>query len=110
MRILVADALRQIVAEIIIDDTPTEDEIDKKRTKVRPPTTDIKVERMRKSPEMVEKDIYPTKTPSIKPSRKQHKVSPWDYKDTRKEYMREWRENGQDAETGNKYIKKLKTK
>jgi hypothetical protein len=46
--------------------------------------------------------------PKFKPKRRKTSPTEWDYKSKRTEYMQDYRADGKDLETGNRYVKKLK--
>ena len=104
MKIHVSDLLRRVASFIVLDEAlPEEPSKDLEVKKVvKPHTNDDTVQH-----EVVE----PTARPKIKPTRKDpaSKPSVWDSKQHRKEYMQNWRAEGKDVETGNKYVPK-KTK
>lgn len=112
MKVHVSDYLRKIALAIEIDSTPSEkdlEEVKESRRVVNPPVK--KVTNTRVNDDTVEHDVVkPTARPKIKPPRRDpaSKPSVWDSKSHRKEYMRQWRSEGKDVETGNKYVKKNK--
>lgn len=114
MKKILSDYLRQIIANLEVDDTPTEDEIgDNSESNVRPPSNNLikkleKEKKVKKTNQLVNKDFTPTSKSKIKPPRKQHGFSEWDYTEKRRDYMQEYRNNGQDLSTGNRYVKKYK--
>ena len=103
-----------MASSIELDITPTDKELEEKkksRMKVVPPVKEVKVTNTRSNGDEVEHEVVkPTARPKIKPPRRNpsYKPSDWDSKQHRKEYMQDWRSNGKDTETGNKYVKKNK--
>ena len=66
----------------------------------------------KKKVEVVKGDIIddkPAPTPTIKPKRRDKTLSNWDYRETMKNYIKGYRSEGKDSETGNKYVKKYKS-
>jgi len=114
MKVLISDILRKIASAIELDRTPTDKELEEKkqkRMKVVEPIKELKVTKTRTNDDTSEHDVVkPTARPKIKPPRRNpsFKPSDWDSKQHRKEYMQNWRSEGNDVETGNKYVKKNK--
>jgi hypothetical protein len=46
--------------------------------------------------------------PDIKPPRRKKTLSKWDYRETMKDYMKQYRSEGKDTEIGQGYVKKSK--
>jgi hypothetical protein len=105
MRQNLGSYLKTVVAAIIgieIEEAPKEE----KKYKVENPTKEVTVKHKRTDNEIVERKYKAP--PKIKPKRRDLSLSEWDYKDKRKEYMQEYRGEGKDLETGNRYVKKIK--
>jgi len=99
---LISDLIKKYASFIEMDDTPTDDELRKKREEgIDSGKSSIKYPR--KEGEISEREYRPI--PKIKPKRRKRKVN---YKDTMRDYMRDYRAQGKDIETGNKYVKKFK--
>lgn len=126
MKIVIAEFLREIAANIEEDDTPYEINIgdNTSDSNVAPPTKETlkrvknkeenqrkeneALKYVRKTDDIVTKERVKTSPPKQKPSRKNHGFSAWKSKDKRKDYQKEYRENGRELETGNSYVKKYK--
>ena len=98
----ISDLIKKYASFIERDDTPTEEELRKKREEgSSSDSTTIKYPR--KGGEISEE--APKPTPKFKPKRRKLTVK---YKDTMKDYMKNYRAQGKDIETGNRYVKKYK--
>lgn len=60
----------------------------------------------RPSDELVEHEFEKTDKPHVKPERGKPAPQKWDYKDTMTDYMRDYRRQNKDLDTGNRYIKR----
>jgi hypothetical protein len=116
MKVLISDIIRKIASSIELDITPTDKELeDKKKERMRsesPQTNNSSTKNSGNGDEVEHGGIKPTARPKVKPPRRNpsYKPSDWDSKQHRKEYMQGWRSEGKDVETGNKYMKKNKSK
>ena len=115
MRILISDILRKFASSIELDRTPTDKDLDNKKKQRMVSTAPAKkpVVNSRSSDDTVEHNtVKPTARPEFKPPRrkKTFEKGDWDSKSHRTEYMKEWRAEGNDVTTGNKYVKKNKSK
>jgi hypothetical protein len=112
MKVIIAELLRKIAYAIEIDRTPTDKELEdqkKTRMKVVEPIKALKTTKTRSGDDTVEHNVVkPTARPGLKPTRRKpsYKPSDWDSKEHRRKYQEDWRSEGKDVETGNKYIKK----
>jgi len=110
MRVPLSDIVRKIASAIELDITPTDTELKEKKEE-RLKSSNPGVGRS-KDDESKHDVVKPTARPKIKPTRRKpsYMHKDWDSKSYRRDYMREWRSQGKDVETGNKYIKKNKIK
>ena len=109
MRTPIAEVLRKLAGSIELDNTPTDAELEEKKTVSKPTTNVANGTNSKGSGDEVQHEVIkPTSQPKIKPPRRDpsYKPNKWESKQHRKEYMLEWRAQGRDVETGNKYIKK----
>jgi len=115
----VANILRRLAQMIVVDDTPMdEEEIQRRRMRLREDTGDVPVELSEGLSVVVSKPrvqvqrevIKPTARPDIKPTRRQHehhkKWNETDKTDLMNDYMKQYRADGSDV--GNRYVKKPK--
>jgi len=96
---------------IELDQTPTDKELDEIKKERSKTTEDTPVVKPLSNDDTAQHDVIkPTAQPHRRAPRRDpsYKPSVWDSKQHRTEYMREWRAQGRDVETGNKYIKKNK--
>jgi hypothetical protein len=115
MRIPISSYIRRLAALIETDETPTEDEIKKKRLCEEECATATKAPNRRKGPKVKEEKIFPTERPHIKPPRRKLETRKKWNNDTKtdnmREYMQDYRQTGKVNETNspkNKYTKKPK--
>jgi len=109
MIVLISNKIRSVVASLIgidVDECLPSDEKQAKKFKVENPVKEVTVTHKRTDGDIKERKYKAP--PKIKPKRRDNTLSEWDYKDKRKEYTEQYRNEGKDVETGNKYIKKLK--
>lgn len=104
MKNFISQYIRSLAASIV--GIETDEEEDNKEFKVENPTKEIEVKHIRTDNEITERKYQ--LPPKQKPKRRDHTLSEWDYKDKRKDYMKDYRNEGKDIETGNKYVKKIK--
>lgn len=106
MKLSISKYLRSVVAGLVGIDLEDPGEEEQKKFKVENPTKEIVIRHKRTDGDIKEKTYKAP--PKIKPKRRKNTLSEWDYKDKRKEYTDQYRNEGKDIETGNKYVKKLK--
>jgi hypothetical protein len=109
MKICIGSYLRSVVSRLVgIDVDEPEDkvvvEVDSKTTSESSPGP--KAGRHNSGSDL--KDKQYKAPPKIKPPRRKTTPTEWDFKGKRTEYMQEYRSEGKDLETGNRYIKKFK--
>jgi hypothetical protein len=112
MKIIISELIRKVASAIELDRTPTDKDLEEKKESRMKPTSS-KVVKPRSKDDTVEHEVIkPTARPGNKPTRRtpSYKPSDWDSKQHRTDYMQDWRAEGKDVETGNKYIKKNKNK
>lgn len=114
MKINIHSILRKLAFALELDVTPTGGSLIKdreKELKVVKPVGGTGFTKARSNTDEVEHDVIkPTARPNIKPPRrdKLSKPSDWDSKSHRKEYMQQYRAEGNDVTNGNRYVKKNK--
>jgi len=108
MKVEISRYIRSVIGSLIgieIDNSMDSEEGDK-IFKVQNPSKEVTIKHKRTDGEIKEKKYKAP--PKIKPKRRKNTLSEWDYKEKRKEYTEDYRNEGRDVETGNKYVKKIK--
>lgn len=114
MKFTISSTLRKLASALELDTTPTDRDLEEKKksgVKVVKPISTTQSVKTRSNTDEVEHDVIkPTARPSIKPPRRDplSKPSDWDSKAHRREYMQQYRADGNDVTNGNNYVKKNK--
>ena len=110
MKELVSNLIKRYATGIEVDDTPTTEDINNQRSSIMSKPDIIPVDADRKNIDKSNafKEREFRAKPKVKPPRREHKPAKFDSKETRNDYMEDYRAQGKDLEKGNKYVKKFK--